>query len=58
MEMAVKSMETAVAAMESIWLRGHFTVPIGCQNRDFYHPKFVGGGGGAAELFLEKHRLI
>jgi hypothetical protein len=35
------------------WLRGHFPVPKGCQNRDFYPSKFVGGGGGAAELFLE-----
>jgi hypothetical protein len=36
------------------WLRGHFPVPTGCRNRDFYPPKFVGSGGGAAELFWEK----
>jgi hypothetical protein len=33
------------------WLRGHFPVLAGCQNRDFYLPKFVDGGGGATELF-------
>jgi hypothetical protein len=35
------------------WLRGHFPVPAGCQNRDFCPSKFVDGGGGATELFLE-----
>jgi hypothetical protein len=39
------------------WLRGHFPVPAGCRNRDFYLPKFVVGGGGATELFLENCRL-
>jgi hypothetical protein len=38
-------------------LRGHFPVLAGCQNRDFCPPKFVGGGGGATELFLENCRL-
>ena len=35
------------------WLRGHFPVPAGCRNRDFYPPKFVFDGGGTTELFLE-----
>jgi hypothetical protein len=39
------------------WLRGNFPVPIGCRNRDFCPPKFVDGGGGAAELLLENCRL-
>jgi hypothetical protein len=33
------------------WLRGHFPIPARCQNRDFYPPKFIDGGGGATELF-------
>jgi hypothetical protein len=37
-------------------LRGHFPVPTGCRNRDFYPPKFVDGGGGAMELFWKFHR--
>jgi hypothetical protein len=32
---------------------GHFPVPTGCRNRDFCPSKFVGGSGGAAELFLK-----
>jgi hypothetical protein len=40
------------------WLRGHFPVPAGCRNRDFCPPKFVGGGGGATELFLENCRFL
>jgi hypothetical protein len=28
-----------------------FPVPAGCRNRDFCPPKFIGGGGGATELF-------
>jgi hypothetical protein len=52
MEMAVKSMETAVEAMESMEMApGHFLVPTGCRNKDLCPPKFVGGDGGAAELF-------
>jgi hypothetical protein len=47
MEMAVKSMETVVEAMESI------EMALGARP-----PKFVDGGGGAVELFLKKHRLI
>jgi len=39
------------------WLRGHFPVPAGCRNRDFCPPKFVDGGGGAAELLLENCRI-
>jgi hypothetical protein len=37
---------------------GHFPVPAGCRNRDFYPPKFISGGSGAAELFLENCRLL
>jgi hypothetical protein len=33
------------------WLRGHCPIPAGCQNRDFYPPKFVNSSGGATELF-------
>jgi hypothetical protein len=40
------------------WLRGHFHVPAGCQNRDFCPPKFIDDGGGATELFLENCRLL
>jgi hypothetical protein len=40
------------------WLRGHFPVPAGCRNRDFCPPKFVVGGGGATELFLENCRFL
>jgi hypothetical protein len=39
------------------WLQGHFPIPAGCRNRDFCPPKFIGDGGGAAELFWEKRRL-
>jgi hypothetical protein len=39
------------------WLRGHFSIPAGCRNRDFYSPKFINGGGGATELLLENCRL-
>jgi hypothetical protein len=56
MEMAVRSMETAETSMEMA--PGHFPVPAGYRNRDFYPPKLVGGGGGAAELFLEICRLF
>jgi hypothetical protein len=63
MEMAVRSMETTETAIETDgdrwrWLRGHFPVPVGCRNRDFYPPKFVVGGGRAAELFLENCRFF
>jgi hypothetical protein len=40
------------------WLWEHFPIPAGCRNRDFYPPKFIGGGGGAAELFLENCRFL
>jgi hypothetical protein len=40
------------------WIRGHFPIPAGCQNRDFYPSKFVGGGSGAAELFWKFCRLF
>jgi hypothetical protein len=36
------------------WLWGHFPIPAGCENRGFCPPKFVGGGGRAAELFWGK----
>jgi hypothetical protein len=39
------------------WLRGHFPILAGCRNGDFCPPKFISGGGGAAELFWEKRRL-
>jgi hypothetical protein len=39
------------------WLRGHFPIPAGCRNRDFCPLKFVDGGGGATELFLENCRI-
>ena len=39
------------------WLRGHFPVPAGYQNRDFCPPKFVFDGGGTAELFWKFRRL-
>jgi hypothetical protein len=53
--MAVKSMAAAVEATgQWRWLRGHFPIPAGCRNRDFYPSKFIGGGSGAAELFLRK----
>jgi hypothetical protein len=39
------------------WLRGHFPVPAGCRNRDFYPPKFIDGGGGVMELFWKFRRL-
>jgi hypothetical protein len=35
------------------WLRGHFPILAGCRNRDLCPLKFVDGGGGATELFLE-----
>jgi hypothetical protein len=55
MEMAVRSMERAETAMETDGdgSGGHFPVPAGCRNRDFYPPKFVDGDDGAAELYLE-----
>jgi hypothetical protein len=56
MEMVGRSMETAETAMEMA--PGHFPVPTGCRNRDFCPPKFVDGGGGTAELFLENFRLL
>jgi hypothetical protein len=40
------------------WLWGHFPVPTGGRNRDFCPPKFVGGSGGATELFLENCRFL
>jgi hypothetical protein len=59
MEMAVKSMEMVVEAMESMErLRGHFLVPARCRNSDFCPLKLFFNGGGAAELFWGKRRLI
>jgi hypothetical protein len=57
MEMAVRSMETAETVMETDGdgSGGHFPVPAGCRNRDFYPLKFIGGGGGATELFWKFH---
>jgi hypothetical protein len=46
MEMAVKSMETALEAMESMEMAlGALRVPVGCWNRDFCPSKFIGGSG-------------
>jgi hypothetical protein len=60
MEMAMRSMEMVEMAMETDGdgSGGHFPVSARCQNRDFYPSKFVGGGSGAAELFLKNHRPI
>jgi hypothetical protein len=52
MEIVVRSMETAETMMETDGDGSGGTSPTGCQNRDFCPPKFVDGGGGAAELFL------
>jgi hypothetical protein len=49
MKMAVESMEMAP---------GEFPVPAGCWNRDFYPPKLVFDGGGAAEIFVDGCRTI
>jgi hypothetical protein len=58
-EMAVKSMETQRRRQRRWrWLQGHFPVLAGCRNRDFCPLKFVGGGGRARGLLLEKHRPI
>jgi hypothetical protein len=55
MEMAVKSMETLIEAMESMEMApGHFPIPAGCRNRDFCPLKLVFNGGGAVELFWGK----
>jgi hypothetical protein len=59
MEMAVKSMETVVEAMESMEMaQGALPHPGGCQNREFHPPKLVFDSGGAVELFWEKRRTI
>jgi hypothetical protein len=47
MEMAVRSMETAETADRE----NYFPILAWCRNRDFCPPKFIGGGGGATELF-------
>jgi hypothetical protein len=59
METVVRSMEMVETAMETDGdgFRGHFPVPAGCRNRDFYPPKFIDGGGGATKLFQENCRL-
>jgi hypothetical protein len=56
MEIAVKSMETAMESMEMA--PGALPVPAGCRNRDLSPPKLVFDGGGAAELLLGKCQLI
>jgi hypothetical protein len=50
MEMAVRLIEMAMET-DGDGSGGHFPIPAGCQNKDFCPPKFVGGGGGAVELF-------
>jgi hypothetical protein len=53
MKMAVKSMEMALESTKSMEMApGQFPVPAVCRKRDFYPPKLVFDGGGAAELFL------
>jgi hypothetical protein len=37
------------------WFWGQFSIPAGCQNREFCPLKLVFDGGGAAELYLGKH---
>jgi hypothetical protein len=59
MEIAVKSMETTVEAMESIEMAlGALPHPGRVPEQRLLSSKFVGGDGGAAELFLKKHQLI
>jgi hypothetical protein len=59
MEMAVKSMETAVESMESMEMAPRaLLVLAGCRNRDFCPPKLVFDSGSAAEIYWEKHQLI
>jgi hypothetical protein len=59
MEMAVKSMETWVEAMESMEMApGHFPVLSGCRNRDLCPLNLVFDGGGAVELYWEKCRFF
>jgi hypothetical protein len=57
--MAVKSMETVEEVTTSMEMAlGALPCPTGCRNRDLCPPKFVGDGGRAAGLLLEKYRLI
>jgi hypothetical protein len=60
MEMAVRSMETAKTAMETDGDGSGGTSPSrqGTETENPAPPKFVGGGGGATELFLENCRLF
>jgi hypothetical protein len=56
MEMAVKSMETAVEAMESMEMApGALPHPGRVPEQRPLSPEFVFDGGGAVELFLGKH---
>jgi hypothetical protein len=57
--MAVKSMETVVEGMASMEMApGALPHPGRVLDKDLCPPKFVGAGGGAAELFPEKHQFI
>jgi hypothetical protein len=58
MEMAVRSMETAETAMETDGDGfGALPRPGRVPEQRFLSPKFIVGGGGAAELFWEKRRF-
>ena len=35
------------------WLWGHFPVPAGCRNRDFYPPNLASALTAASELFVD-----
>jgi hypothetical protein len=57
--MAVKSMETAMEAMESMEMApGALPHPGRVLEQRLLSPKFVGGGGEAAGLLLENCRFI
>jgi hypothetical protein len=53
MEMAVRSMET-----DGDGFGGTSPSQQGAGTENFCPPKFILDGGGAAELFWEKHRLF
>jgi hypothetical protein len=60
MEMAVRSMETVETAMETDGDGSRGTSPSrqGAGTETSVPRKFVGGGGGAAELFWKFRRLF
>jgi hypothetical protein len=59
MEMAVKSMEMTVEAMELMEMAPRaLPYPGKVPEQRLLFPKLVFDGSGAAELYWEKHRLI